>query len=68
MIAALNERGKSHPYVALTDKQGQMRLLTNDDLIGPLAAICVERAVDQEVVNDADIVTLAGHPLHIPWP
>jgi hypothetical protein len=68
MIAALNERGKSHPYVALTDKQGQIRLLTNDDLIAPLAAICVERAVDQEVVSDADIVTLAGHPLHTPRP
>jgi hypothetical protein len=28
MIAALNHRGKSHPYVAFTEKQGQLPLLT----------------------------------------
>lgn len=63
MIAALNQRGKSHPYVPLTDKQGQMPLPTSDELIAPLAASCIERAVDQELVDDADIVALAGHPL-----
>jgi len=68
MIAALNQRGKSHPYAPLADKHGQMPLLTSDELIAPLAASCLERAVDQEIVDDAEIVALADHPLHIPSP
>jgi hypothetical protein len=68
MMAALNQRGRSHPYAPLADKQGQMPLLTSDDLIAPLAASCVERAVDQEAVDDADIVALAAHPLYVPPP
>jgi hypothetical protein len=68
MIAALKENGRSHPYTALADKQGQAPLLTSDDLIAHLAASCIDRAIDQEIVDDADIVALARHPLHIPRP
>jgi hypothetical protein len=65
MIAALKNRSRSHPYAALADKQGQVPVLTTDGLIASLASSCIERAVDQEVVEDADVVALGRHPLRI---
>jgi hypothetical protein len=37
----------------------------NDALIRTLTASCSERAVDQEVVEDANIIALAAHPLQM---
>lgn len=53
MLEAL-ERGEGHPYCKATGKPGQQDAGYGED-IAPLAALCRQRAVDQERVTSAQI-------------
>ncbi len=63
MLAAAANNATSHPYSALVDKVGQIETVSNDTTVTRLADACRLRAVDQEYVSDADILSLAERVL-----
>lgn len=40
----------------MAEKEGQVALVTSDALVARMAADCIERCVDQEIVEDRDIL------------
>lgn len=61
-----NRIATSHPYCDVVEKKGQTSIVDDDRIVTYLAKACLSRAVDQEIVSDADIVKLADRPLKIP--
>jgi hypothetical protein len=63
MLTAAGQIGTSHPYCDLVEKKGQIAIVGADQEVRHLAASCRIRAVDQELVSDADILAYAGQTL-----
>lgn len=62
MVEAM-QKGMSHAYVKATakEKQGTAQHIPEDAQC--LVPLCMERGVDQEILSQADIASLAGYSL-----
>ncbi len=62
MLGAVKESATSHPYVKATAKHGQAKseIKSQDPALSVLAAACMERSVDQEIVSLGTIVEMSS--------
>ena len=67
MIEAIKREEARHPYVTAAAKEGQGRMTVQTDRgdVKKLLRLCERFAVDQEVVQEAEIDLLAGAPLQL---